>query len=41
VFEGGLYPALTAKNMQLRANFGDRGWAHGPPDASYTSAAGR
>ena len=35
---GGLHPALTAKNMRLRANFGDRGWAHGPPDASYTAA---
>ena len=38
---GGLHPALTGKNMRLRANFGDRGWAHGPPDASYTAAAGR
>ena len=34
---GGLYPALSGEDMRLRANFGDRGWAHGPPDASYTA----
>jgi hypothetical protein len=35
---GGLYPALSGQRLRLRANFGDRGWAHGPPDASYTAA---
>ena len=36
---GGFHPALSGKNIRLRANFGDRGWAHGrPPDASYTAA---
>jgi hypothetical protein len=35
---GGLHPALSGQRLRLRANFGDRGWAHGPPDASYTAA---
>jgi hypothetical protein len=43
VFEGvcpasGLHPAMSGQRLRLRANFGDRGWAHGPPDASYTAA---
>ena len=30
-----LYPALSASDLKLEVNFGDRAFIHGPPDTSF------
>jgi hypothetical protein len=33
----GVFPAISARDMTIRANFGERAWRYGPPDDSFVN----